>query len=183
MKTSLLRQLAISGVLFFAFATAAQAQTAWSGGGSGGQMAAGTMRTWAFNVPAGNYVATARVAYQLQSNQDTGALTCQLKPMNSSEFWDYEQVSITGHEQSNHTVQGEITLMSQVPIAAPGGAIEIQCRAGNGQTGTQRIYDVRLEMIAVRSLNELTPIDTSGPVGPAHDRNTQRQRGATDRHQ
>ncbi len=181
MTTSLLRQLAISGLLLFAFSTSAHAQTAWSGGGSGGQMAANQMRTWAFNVPTGNYVAIARVAYQLQSNQDTGGLTCQLKPMNSTEFWDYERVSITGHEQSNHTVQGEITLMSQVPIPAPGGAIEIQCRAGSGETGTQRVYDVRLEMIPVRTLNTLTPIDTSGVRPPLDQRN--QQRGQTDRHQ
>mgnify|MGYP001270289879 CR=1 FL=1 len=112
MTTSLLRQLAISGLLLFAFSTSAHAQTAWSGGGSGGQMAANQMRTWAFNVPTGNYVAIARVAYQLQSNQDTGGLTCQLKPMNSTEFWDYERVSITGHEQS--------TLNTLTPIDTSG---------------------------------------------------------------
>ncbi len=181
---SLLRLFAATAVLLLMTiaAPSAHAQTAWSGQGTGGQMAAGTMRTWAFNVPAGNFAATARITYQLQSGQDNGGLTCQLKPMNSNEFWDYGQASITGHEQSNHTVQGEITLVAQVPIAAPGGSIEIQCQANNGQTGTQRVYDVRLEMVAVRNLNTLTAIDTSGVRPPLDQRNQQHQRGQTDRH-
>lgn len=170
MKACLVRLLAVSAALAFVTAApSAHAQNAWSSGiQQGGELAAGQMRTWAFNLPAGNYLAFGRVSYVLRGGQDSGGLVCQLKWVNTNEFWDYEEVSITGDAQGGHTVEGEVTLMSQVTAPAS-GSIAVECRASGGQTGAQRIQDVRLELISVRSLNELTPIDTSGVRPPRQD--------------
>lgn len=178
MKASPLRLLAVLAALAFVFATPnAHAQNAWSSGlQPGGDLLQGQMRSWAFNVPAGNYLAFGRVSYVLRGGQDSGGLECYLKWMNTDEFWDLQDASITGNPQGGHTVEGEITLMSQVTVPASGNLV-VQCRASGGATGAQRIQNVTLELIAVRTLNQLTTIDTSGVRPPQDPRNRPRREG------
>ncbi len=164
MKTSLIHALAASGALlclFIAPNAHGQNLALTAGLQPGGALAAGQSRSWAFSVPAGNYLAFARVSYALRSTQDSAGLQCQLKPMGADFFLDFEQASITGGQG----VDGEMTLMSQATVPAS-GALAVECYASGGATGAQTIQDVRLELIQVGSFNTLTAIDTSGPAAP-----------------
>lgn len=177
MKTSLLRHLAVSGTLLFALATSsAFAQTSLSAGiTQGGVIANGQTRSWAYNVPAGNYLVIGRVSYELNSEQETVGLTCQLKRGVTDEFWDIQEASVTGDAQGGHTVEGEITLLGQVPMPT-NGVLAIMCYADG--SGAREVRDVRLELVAVRALAELSRVDTSGPAAPVRDLrdNVQRRR-------
>ena len=177
MKISPLRCLAVSGALFALATSSAFAQTSLSGGiAQGGAITNGQTRSWAYNVPAGNYLVIGRVSYELNSEQDSVGLTCQLKRGVTSEFWDIQQASITGDAQGGHTVQGEITLLGQVPMPM-NGVLAIMCQADG--SGAREVHDVRLELVAVRALAELSRVDTSGPAVPQRDlrdNNLQRRR-------
>jgi len=179
MRTSLLRQLAVSSVLLFAFAaSSAHAQTSLSAGLSqGGQIGNGQRRAWVYNVPAGNYLAIGRVAYEFNSEAEFVGLTCSLKRGVTDEFWDIQEASISGDAQGGHTVEGEITLLGQIPMPTD-GTIAISCYADGA--GTRDIRNVRLELVAVRRMVELSQVDTSGPAGPVRDRGNQ---GVTERRQ
>lgn len=168
MKTSLLRYLAIAGVMSFAFAASAHAQTSLSAGISrGGDINDGQSRSWIYNVPAGNYLAIGRVSYEFNSEAETVGLTCQLKRGVTDEFWDIQEASITGDAQGGHTVEGEITLLGQIPMPT-NGTIGIKCYADG--SGAREVRDVRLELVAVRALAELSQVDTSGPAALPTDR-------------
>ena len=175
MTTSLLRHLAVLGALAFVFATSsAHAQVSLSSGlRSGGDLISGQPRSWAFEVPAGNYLAIGRVTYRLTGDADGAGFDCLLKRGSTDEFWDIVEASAGG--VAGQTIEGEMTLISPVPMPTA-GMISIQCRASGGQT--QHIEDVRLELIQVRALRELTPVDTSGPAGPVRDL---RNQGVTER--
>jgi hypothetical protein len=177
MTASLLRLLAVSGALAFVFATStAHAQVSLSSGlQSGGEIPSGQPRSWAFNVPAGNYLAIGRVTYRLTGDADGAGFDCMLKRGSTDEFWDIADASASG--VAGQTIEGEMTLISQVPMPTD-GMIAIQCRAEGGQT--QRIQNVVLELIQVRVFRDLTRIDTSGPTAPVRD---PPNRGAAERHQ
>jgi hypothetical protein len=171
MKTSLLRQLAISGVLLFAFATSAHAQNAYSGVQEGGPLTSGQSRTWSFDAPAGSYAVFGRVAYNLSSGIDGAGLICMLKLGNTDEFYDRVETSIS---QESYFA-GEMTLAAQMTIPAP-ATVSIQCRGIDRVTGVQRVVDVSLELIQVNSIGTLRAIDTTGPA-IQQDRVQQNQRG------
>lgn len=163
MKTSLLRKLAVSSVLLFAFtASSAHAQTSLSAGiTEGGAIGDGQARVWMYNVPAGNYLAIGRVSYELNSEAALVGMTCSLKRGQTDEFWDIQEASVTGDAQGGQTVEGEITLLGQIPLPTD-GTIGIRCYADGA--GARVVRDVRLELVAVRRLAELTQVDTSGPA-------------------
>ena len=171
MKASLLRLIAVSGVFLCAVAASnAHAQTSLSAGiRPGGELASGQTRSWAFNVPAGNYLAIGRVAYRLNGGQDSASLRCQLKRNSGSEFWDIGQASISGDVQLDRTIEGELTLLGQVPMPSA-GSLAIECHASGGTTGARRVHDVRLELVSVQTMGELSSIDTSSPAAPAVNR-------------
>lgn len=175
MTRSLLRYLAISGLFLCAFATPAHAQASYSSGVQvGGEMTSGQSRAWAWNVPRGNYVAIGSLSYRLRSDTAPAKLECLIRHGVSQEFWDFEQASISGDAQGGHTIEGEITLLSQIPMAE-NGQLSIECQSTGGQT--QLIRDVRLELIAFRNTTTLTPVDP-GNAGNVRDL---RNRGITDR--
>ena len=174
MRTSLLRHLAIAGVMLFAFASSAHAQVSLSSGlQAGGDIPSGQPRSWAFNVPAGNYLAIGRVTYRLTGDANGAGFDCLLKRGSTEEFWDIADASVSGVD--GQTIEGEMTLISQVPMPT-NGTIAIQCRAEGGQT--QHIENVVLELIQVRVFRDLTRVDTSGPNAPVSDRVN---RGVTER--
>lgn len=165
MKASLLRYLAISG-FFLAIASTAHAQASYSSGNqAGGEMTNGQSRSWAFNVPRGTFFAIGSVSYKLQSDTNRAELECLIRHGVSSTFWDIERASISGDAQGGHIVEGELTLLSQITLPE-NGILSVECRVEGGQT--QRIYDVRLELIAVRAATELTPVDP-GNRAPGQD--------------
>jgi hypothetical protein len=176
MKTSLLRYLVIAGVMSVAFATSAHAQVSLSSGlQQGGDIPSGQPRSWAFNVPAGNYLAIGRVTYTLAGDADGAGFDCMLKRGSTEEFWDIADASASG--VAGQTIEGEMTLISQVPMPTA-GTIAIQCTADGGQT--QHIENVVLELIQVRVFRDLTRVDTSGPAGNVRDQVNQ---GVTQRRQ
>jgi hypothetical protein len=176
MKISLLRYLAIAGVMSFAFAASAHAQVSLSSGlQPGGDIPSGQPRSWAFNVPAGNYLAIGRVTYTLTGDADGAGFDCMLKRGSTEEFWDIADASASG--VAGQTIQGEMTLISQVPMPT-NGIISIQCTAEGGQT--QHIQHVVLELVQVRVFRDLTRVDTSGPAGNVRDQVNQ---GVTERRQ
>lgn len=170
MMTSLLRHLAVSGVLLFAFATSAHAQSAYSGSQEGGPLASGQPRTWSFDVPAGSYAVFGRVAYNLSSGIDGAGLVCMLKLGNTDEFYDRVETSISRESY----FAGEMTLTAQMTVQAP-GTVSIECRGIDRVTGVQRVVDVSLQLIQVSSIGTLRAIDTSGPA-IQRDRVQQNQR-------
>jgi len=147
-----------------AFATSAHAQASYSSGNqAGGDMTNGQSRSWGFNVPRGNYFAVGSVSYKLTSDTDEAKITCLIRHGNSSTFWDLERASVSGDAHGGHVVEGELTLLSQIQMPA-NSTLAIECYVEGGQT--QRIYDVRLEMIAARAITELTPVDPGPALGP-----------------
>lgn len=175
MTTSLLRQFAILSAFAFVFAASgAHAQVSMSSGlQAGGDIPSGQVRSWAFNVPAGNYLAIGRVTYGLTGDADGAGFDCTLKRGSTDEFWDIVEASAGG--AAGQTIEGEMTLISPVPMPTD-GMLSIQCTASGGQT--QHIEDVRLELIQVRALRDLTRVDTSGPAAPVRDPRNR----VTDRH-
>lgn len=167
MRPSLLHLLAAAGAFLLVTATSsAHAQASLSSGIlQGGDLAAGQTRSWAVNVPAGNYLAIGRVSYRLRSGQQPASLQCQIKRGAGTEFWDIEEASITGNRQGGQIIEGEITLLGQIPFPTA-GSLAIECRATGG---TQHVTDVRLELMQASSLGDLTVIDTSGPAVPVNN--------------
>jgi hypothetical protein len=96
-----------------------------------------------------------------------------LKRGSTDDFWDIADASASG--VAGQTIEGEMTLISQVPMPT-NGTIAIQCRAEGGQT--QRIKNVVLELIQMRVFRDLTRVDTSGPAGTGRDQVNQ---GVTER--
>lgn len=170
MTTSLLRHLAVLGAFAFVFAaSSAHAQTSLSSGiALGGDMTPGQSRSWAFNVPAGNYLAIGRISYRLNGGQDSASLFCELKRGSGSEFWDIGDASVSGDVNLDRIIEGELTLLGQIPMPTA-GSLAIMCRAGGGTTGARRVHHVRLELISVQTIGDLSQIDTSGPAPPHRD--------------
>ena len=144
------------------FAAAQTAPALYSSGvRTGGPVPGGTGTTgttWSWNVPAGQYLALARVAYGLQSTRtDTGggvsALRCKLHRPGEG-FIDIGQVSVGGISPTN--AGGEITLMGKVSNLTA-GVLSVTCDGvfANARSA-QRVESVHIELMQVGSFVNLT---------------------------
>jgi hypothetical protein len=146
----------------FAAAQTASPALYSSGPRVGGPITGGTGTTgttWSWNVPAGQYLALARITYGLASTRtDTGggvsALRCRLHRPGEG-FIDISQVSVGGISPTN--AGGELTLMGKVSNLSA-GVLSVTCDGvfANARS-SQRVDNVRIELVQVGSFVNLTP--------------------------
>lgn len=163
MKVSLFQALAACAVL--CLAPAASAQTApgpasfSTGYRPGGDIVGSTGTTWSWTIPAGQYVAVARISYALQSlgTTDGGGVSrirCRLHRATGGNI-DAAMASIGAGPNNGNSVAGVLTLTGRVSVPT-GGPLSITCDASGAHArSTQRVDTTRVELIQVSSMTNL----------------------------
>ncbi|MEK7453138.1 MAG: hypothetical protein AAB614_02790 [Patescibacteria group bacterium] len=126
-----------------------------SGTRFGADVVRGESVSWSWNAPAGQYLALARIAYSLSSTAaGVATMRCQLHRAGEG-FLDIGTVAVSGQPFEGTGISGEITLTSRLSNLDP-AVLSVTCDGQQAPLSSVRVDHLRLELIQVSSLEDLT---------------------------